>query len=261
MAKPGERADPADDLLLGFAAGESIYEAGGRDARMFIIHQGEVEVTKKIGPHERRLALLGRGDFFGERSLLEDLPREAGARAVCDCRLLPIDASTFDQMLRRYPEVAVRMLRRLSRRLRRHEEADERAMAIAGGFLSPAGEAPPSGEEGEAPAAPRARLVHPASAGEFPLPEGEVTQIGRFDSVTGSKPEVDLGALDPRHSLSRRHAKIWRRDGRFFLAEHIGTANGTFVGGRKLRSGEECELRHGDRLRFGMVELEFRLGS
>ena len=136
MVKSAERKDPVDDLLLSFAARESIYSAGDVDPRMYIIHEGEVEVTKKIGPRKRRLAVLERGDFFGEMSLLEDLPREASARALTDCRLLPIDASTFDRMLRRYPEIAVRMLRSLSRRLRRHEEADERARAIAAGYLT-----------------------------------------------------------------------------------------------------------------------------
>ena len=86
-----------------------------------------------------------------------------------------------------------------------------------------------------------------------------MTQIGRTDPVTRIAPDVDLDELDGKQTLSRRHARITARDGRFLLCEHIGTANGTFVGSQRLKAGEETEIHDGDRLRFGLLELVFRV--
>ena len=122
MAKPTAAADdPRARFLVKFEPGQTIFEQGLKGAEMFVIQDGQVEILRRDGPTERRLTLLEAGDFFGEMSVLEDLPRSATARAVTASKLLPIDASTFDQMLREHPEIAVRMMRKLSRRLRQHD--------------------------------------------------------------------------------------------------------------------------------------------
>lgn len=280
-------ADPLSRLLVPHRAGSVIFQEGQSGSEMFIIESGSVEIAHRYGPQEKRLALLEAGDFFGEMSVLEDLPRSATARAVSDCRLLPIDASTFDQMLRDYPEVAVRMLRKLSHRLRQHEEAQQRAGELARevlagmqrsdlGQLAPVSTptsahpvAPPAAPAPTPPvapppvaAAPRqpvATLVHAASGKTFSLGAKAESLVGRFDPVTEQSPEIDLTDLDQQRSLSRRHARLMRRDGRFFVREEIGTANGTFVGGERLATGKEREIRDGDQLRFGRVDLTFRV--
>ena len=58
--------------------------------------------------------------------------------------------------------------------------------------------------------------------------------LGRFDSVTGQSPEVDLTKEDQSRNISRRHARLVVKDGKFFIAEEIGTMNGTFLNGKKL---------------------------
>src|SRR5436305_14321965 len=89
---------------------------------MYIINDGKIEILNQVGDEEQILALLEKGDFFGEMSVLEDLPRAASARAVTDVRLLQINGSTFDQLLQGNPEIVVRMMRKLSRRLRETDE-------------------------------------------------------------------------------------------------------------------------------------------
>lgn len=62
------------------------------------------------------------GDFFGELSLLEELPRKESARAVTNYKLLKIDYPTFDLIVQQKPEIAIRMLHKLSERLQESQE-------------------------------------------------------------------------------------------------------------------------------------------
>ena len=88
--------------------------------------------------------------------------------------------------------------------------------------------------------------------------EGE-TLVGRIDPVTGIRPDVDLTNLDGPRSVSRRHAKIIRPEGEFQVIEEIGTMNGTFVNGKRIATGAPAPIHDGDRLRFGLVDLTFRV--
>lgn len=102
------------------------------------------------------------------------------------------------------------------------------------------------------------RLIH-ASGQEFSLSTSPETTIGHNDPVTGIYPDIDLTPVDPEHSVSRRHAKIYRRGSSFYLAEEIGTMNATFLNGTRLDSGVPAQIHPGDKLRFGLVELQFEV--
>ncbi len=243
--------DDGSEFSVRVQAGDFVFREGDSGDAMFIVQEGEVEIFREVEGRQIRLALLEEGDFFGEMALLEKLPRTASARAATNCMLLRIDESTFDQMIHANPEIPVRMLRKLSRRLREQGSAHV--------------DAPPGIEGGEPPTQPMgavtmtaAKLIHP-NGSEYVVPaEGEIS-VGRFDATTGFQPEVDLKPVDDRRSTSRRHARIACRDGRFFLREEMGTANGTFVAGQRLRPGVEVELRDGDEVRFGFVSMTFRV--
>lgn len=244
-------SDDSEEFSVRVAANEFVFHEGDSGNVMFIVQEGEVEILRDMGGQTRRLALLEEGDFFGEMALLENLPRSASARAVTDCVLLRIDESTFDQMIHANPEIPVRMLRKLSRRLR------EQGAAHVDAPLPQGSDQPPTEPINRMPTI-LARLIHESTGKEFPLPAAGEICVGRFDATTGFQPEVDLKAVDDRRSTSRRHARISFRDGRFFLREEMGTANGTFVGGQRLRPGVEVELRDGDEVRFGFVHMTFR---
>ena len=47
-------------------------------------------------------------------------------------------------------------------------------------------------------------------------------------------PEIDLTNEDQSRNISRRHARLVMKDGKPFIAEEIGTMNGTFLNGQKL---------------------------
>jgi len=260
--------DALSRLLVAHPAGEFVFREGEAGEEMYIIQEGSVEILRQFGPKQKLLATLEAGDFFGEMSMLENRPRSASARIKSDAKLLPVDPSTFDQMLREYPEVAVRMLRSLCNRLRKYEDDAQAANQVAGQVLGDAArhelsQLVPVPAEAPVAATPSAdgrataRLVH-ASGVEFPLLSEQEAVVGRFDPVTQLAPEVDLTKLDPQRSLSRRHAKVRGEGGSFFVREEIGTANGTWLDGKRLPTGVEHPLTNGSRLRFGLVDVVFQ---
>jgi len=91
---------------------------------------------------------------------------------------------------------------------------------------------------------------------EFFLNNDEM-HIGRWDADGGIFPDVDLDADDPEAKVSRRHARILRRNAQYFI-EDLGSTNGTFVNrGRRLLPGDRQQLRDGDELIIGKTFLRF----
>lgn len=248
--------------LVEVPAGEYVFREGDLGTEMFIIHRGRVEILKRVGDgdgREAQLAVFEQGDFFGELSLLDDRPRSASVRAIEDTLLISVSGASFIQMLSENPEIAVRMMRKLSRRLRHtdrllQEALDERS-EVPPSAAPPPPARPASSPSGEAARATRLVLVERTGGQVFELAPGPETTIGRGDPVTGIEPDVDLTPVDNQRSSSRRHAKLLRRGDRLFLVEEIGTMNGTFVNGRRLDTGKPVEIEPGDKLRFGVLEL------
>jgi len=241
-------------FLVDFESGEFIFSEGELGTEMFILQEGKVEILKDMQGESKQLAVLEKGDFFGEMAILEDLPRTASARSLTPVKLLMINGATFDQMLRSNPEIAVRMMRKLSRRLRETDRMLREALGRA--MPQPVVEMP-APQEKKSAASPE-RLIHQKSGIEFFLSLGPETTIGRKDPVTGIHPDIDLTPADTQRSISRRHAKIFRRGEKFFLVEEIGTMNGTFVNNVRIETGVPTEIRKGDEVRCGLVALSFK---
>lgn len=78
-----------------FAAGDLIFKEGDPGDVAYLIASGQVEILKKdpSGKISNRVALLERGDIFGEMAVIDDKPRMASARVVGDAELtiLPKD--------------------------------------------------------------------------------------------------------------------------------------------------------------------------
>ena len=87
------------------------------------------------------------------------------------------------------------------------------------------------------------------------------SQIGRWDADGGIFPDVDLDSDDPEAKVSRRHARITLRDGRYFL-EDLGSTNGTFVNrGKRLLPGHLQPLQDGDEIIVGKTFLRFHVAK
>jgi len=248
---PAGGKTPFDRYIVTHPMGDIIFSEGDIGTEMYIIQSGAVELFKEIAGETRVLATLDKGDFFCEMSVLEDLPRTASARAKTDVELVKINGAMFDTMLKSNTEIAVRMMRKLSRRLRDVTSMLEEAL----GRQVAEEEKPPPRKA--APQRDVYRLVSADEKSEFFLNREGDTLVGRADPVTGITPDVDLSTLDPQRSTSRRHAKLYQLAGHFYLMEEIGVMNGTFVNDTRLATGTPMAIKNGDVLKFGLVQLTF----
>ena len=105
-----------------FRAGEVLFREGEHGEEMYVIQAGVVQVLKHVGSQERPLATLGRGEFVGEMALLNDKPRTATAMVLEDAQCLVIDKATLEHMIANSTEIAMRLVKKLARRL---DSADE----------------------------------------------------------------------------------------------------------------------------------------
>jgi CRP/FNR family cyclic AMP-dependent transcriptional regulator len=105
-----------------FRAGEVLFREGERGEEMYVVQSGLVQILKRVGEVDRPLATLGRGEFLGEMAILNDKPRTATAIVVEDARMLVIDGATLEQMIANNTEIAMRLVKKLARRL---DSADE----------------------------------------------------------------------------------------------------------------------------------------
>ncbi len=118
------RADKfSSDSIRKFEPGETIFEEGDDSREMFVVLEGTVEVAKTAGTTNIRLAQITRGEFLGEMSLLESLPRSATAKAIDHVKLLAIQPGGFLLKIRRDPTFAFEIMQSLSRRIRLTNEA------------------------------------------------------------------------------------------------------------------------------------------
>jgi len=84
-----------------FAAGNMLFEEGDPGDQAYLIKSGEVEIVRKFGNEEMVLARLGRGEIFGEMSLIDNQPRMAGARIAEDAELAVITRENIESRLGR----------------------------------------------------------------------------------------------------------------------------------------------------------------
>ncbi|MBD1910990.1 MULTISPECIES: Crp/Fnr family transcriptional regulator [unclassified Leptolyngbya] len=104
-----EHEYPADRaVLMEDAWGNAVY----------FIQSGWVKVRRHVGEDFVTLAILGKGDFFGEMAILDESPRSTDVVALSSVKLLSISAQRFIQTLFKDSQLHHRMLQLMVRRLR-----------------------------------------------------------------------------------------------------------------------------------------------
>jgi CRP/FNR family cyclic AMP-dependent transcriptional regulator len=94
-----------------YITGEHIFKQGDPGIGLYIIREGEVEITyaDKRG-QILRIASFSKGDFFGELALVDGGNRNASALAKTDVKLAVIFKPDLDNFIERYPKKGIKIL-------------------------------------------------------------------------------------------------------------------------------------------------------
>lgn len=102
-----------------FSAGQYLLREKKEGTALYVLLEGKVSVQRQT-PSMRTILIAIRepGDHFGEMSLLDGLGHSADVVAMADCRVLVVSRPVFLQIVEEHPQVALGVIRTLTRRLR-----------------------------------------------------------------------------------------------------------------------------------------------
>ena len=98
--------------------GQEIVRQGDTGVGMFIVRSGKVEIVQDHDGRSEKVRDLGPGDVFGEMALLDEFPRSATVRAAEPTTCLGITRWHFRGILESHPQIALKLLPVLTKRLR-----------------------------------------------------------------------------------------------------------------------------------------------
>jgi len=106
-----------------FSAGTVIFNEKTRGEKLYLILDGRVKISKVTrSGMETPLAILGKGEFFGEMELIEDLHRSARTTALENTVVAGISNHDFDSLIKTNHIVTLNLLKAISKRLRSTDE-------------------------------------------------------------------------------------------------------------------------------------------
>lgn len=108
------RSVAAEGKEFSFKPGDTIVNEGDTGVGFYLILDGQAEVRKG----SKVLASLSKGQFFGEMSLIDDMPRSADVVAVQPTKCWALTSWAFAAILKSHPELALGMLKEMVKRLR-----------------------------------------------------------------------------------------------------------------------------------------------
>lgn len=100
---------------------------------MYVVQQGRVAVVQERDGKEVPLAVLGKGDFFGEMALFDREVRSSTVRAIGEAQVLTVDKKTLLRRIHEDPSLAFRIVQQMSQRIR---ELDAELVRMKAGVLS-----------------------------------------------------------------------------------------------------------------------------
>jgi CRP/FNR family cyclic AMP-dependent transcriptional regulator len=106
-----------------FPKGVRVFHEGDRSDACYIVRSGDLRVTREHSDGRAiALATLGPGDLFGELAMLDGGARSASVETLTDSELLALPAGDVRRLLADHPEIAVKLIIALTRRLRETNE-------------------------------------------------------------------------------------------------------------------------------------------
>jgi CRP-like cAMP-binding protein len=100
-----------------YRAGERLFEQGDEGDAAYIVIDGEVDVLVRVDGGEQSVAVLGKGEIFGELAVICDQARSSAIAARTQLDTLRLDRNTVLNMLREFPDISLALVRILGHRL------------------------------------------------------------------------------------------------------------------------------------------------
>lgn len=98
-------------------SGKVLFKENEEGEEMYIIQEGSVRISKTMDGKEHVLAVLGKGDFFGEMAIVNRVRRTATATAIGTVQLLAFNREGFLGMIEKNARIALNIIDKLCRRL------------------------------------------------------------------------------------------------------------------------------------------------
>jgi len=106
-----------------FLKDQLIFSQGEIGKEMYIVKKGRVRIELNVNNEKKVIGYIEEGDFFGEMAIIDNNPRTAYAVADEDTELIFCNKNRFYRLIETSPEFAIKVVKRLSSRLR---EANDR---------------------------------------------------------------------------------------------------------------------------------------
>jgi CRP/FNR family transcriptional regulator, cyclic AMP receptor protein len=101
------------------AAGETVFREGDASDTCYIVRSGHARAIREHGDGRTlTLAHFGPGDIFGELAMFEDERRSATVETLEETEVVAILGGDMRRLLREHPDIAVKLVVALGRRLR-----------------------------------------------------------------------------------------------------------------------------------------------
>lgn len=113
-----------------YQGGELIFQEEEPCKEVFMILEGRVRLIKRVRHIERDIVVLKKGDMFGEHALLDNQLQPASSVSLGSCRVLAFQVDDFQMLLRSQPEIGLKLIGQLVRRLQSAEDRIENMMLM-----------------------------------------------------------------------------------------------------------------------------------
>ena len=108
---------PEDKMMQTYPSNCLLFAEGEKGNNLFIIQSGSVKITKIVNNQEIVLAILKKGDIFGEMAMLDDKPRAATAEVYEECTLLAVNKDNFSKLIHDQPDMVVKLTSLMAERI------------------------------------------------------------------------------------------------------------------------------------------------
>ena len=115
-----------------YSAGELAIRSGETDRSLYVITSGGFDVLVSTPSGSRPIAVLHRGDIFGDLAFLDGEPRSADVRAIEDSEAFVMTPAGFDRLRLAHPRLALSFVLDLGRILSQRFREITRQLAALG---------------------------------------------------------------------------------------------------------------------------------